>query len=152
MEKIDLLHVECSPRKTRSKSRMVAEEFISAYQKKNPKHKVRTLDLWNLELPEYDEFTANAKYKIISRETFSDGEIQRWDGIVKLFTAFSKADKYLFSIPMWNFSIPYRLKHYIDLITQPGLAFKAGHNGYEGLLTGRVAAMIYASGGSYADG
>ena len=28
---------------------------------------------------------------------------------------FSLADRVLISTPMWNFSIPYKLKHWIDL-------------------------------------
>ena len=44
-----------------------------------------------------------------------------WNKIVELFGRFNSADKYVFSVPMWNFGIPYILKHYIDLITQPAL-------------------------------
>jgi len=50
---------------------------------------------------------------------------------------------------MWNFSIPYRLKHYIDIITQPKMAFKVSETGYEGLVVNRRAVVIYTSGGEY---
>ena len=33
------------------------------------------------------------------------------------------ADAVLIATPMWNFGIPYKLKHWIDLITQPGTDF-----------------------------
>ena len=53
---------------------------------------------------------------------------------------------------MWNFSIPYILKHYIDVITQPGLAFSFDPDaGYTGLVSGPVT-MLYSSGGTYHDG
>lgn len=42
------------------------------------------------------------------------------EDVIEQFTA---ADKYLFSLPMWNFGIPYKLKHYIDVIVQPGYTF-----------------------------
>lgn len=32
---------------------------------------------------------------------------------------FKGADKYLFSLPMWNFGVPCKLKKYIDVIVQP---------------------------------
>lgn len=36
---------------------------------------------------------------------------------------FLAADVYLLSAPMWNFSIPYVSKHYIDAIVQPRYLF-----------------------------
>ena len=66
------------------------------------------------------------------------------------FNRFNKADKYVFSLPMWNFGVPYKLKHYIDVITQPGLSFSfSPETGYSGLVTGKPAAVIYARGGEY---
>ena len=51
---------------------------------------------------------------------------------------------------MWNFGVPYKLKHYIDIITQPGLSFSfTPEDGYSGLVTGKPAAVIYARGGEY---
>ncbi len=51
---------------------------------------------------------------------------------------------------MWNFSIPYKLKHYIDVITQPGLTFIfSPESGYQGLVTGKPITVIYARGGEY---
>ncbi|TVS05393.1 MAG: hypothetical protein EA413_06875 [Cyanobium sp. PLM2.Bin73] len=41
---------------------------------------------------------------------------------------------------MWNFSIPYKLKHWIALVTQPGLSFGFDPaTGYYGLITGTRA-------------
>ena len=62
----------------------------------------------------------------------------------------NQADKYLFSVPMWNFGIPYPLKHYIDVITQPGLSFHfSPQYGYKGLVVDKPAVIIYARGGEY---
>src|SRR5664279_4152887 len=53
---------------------------------------------------------------------------------------------YLFSVPMWNAGIPYILKQFIDVISQPGLVFSFDPElGYTGLLTGRKAAVVYTS-------
>jgi len=51
--------------------------------------------------------------------------------------------------PMWNFSIPYRLKQYIDLIVQPGQTFTVTDKGYEGLVKDKPAVVVYARGGTY---
>ena len=53
----------------------------------------------------------------------SASERTAWAEVEALFARFNAADKYLFSVPMWNLGLPYILKHYIDVITQPGLAW-----------------------------
>jgi FMN-dependent NADH-azoreductase len=51
---------------------------------------------------------------------------------------------------MWNFSIPYILKHYIDIIIQPGLTFQFSiESGYKGIVKAKSATVIYTSGGDY---
>ena len=66
---------------------------------------------------------------------------------------FKSADKYLVSLPMWNFSIPYRLKHYIDLLVHRGLTFSfTPEEGYKGLVTGKPLVAVYARGGAYSPG
>src|SRR4030066_43000 len=63
------------------------------------------------------------------------------------------AEKSLFSLPMWNFGIPYRLKHFIDIIVQPTYTFSfSPKEGYKGLVTGKPAAVVYARGGGYPPG
>jgi FMN-dependent NADH-azoreductase len=70
--------------------------------------------------------------------------------VVDLCDEFKSADKYVFSLPMWNFGIPYKLKHYIDLIAQPGQTFSFDpETGYSGLVTGKPLVAIYARGGAY---
>jgi FMN-dependent NADH-azoreductase len=54
---------------------------------------------------------------------------------------------------MWNFGIPYRLKQYIDIITQPGLTFSYDpEKGYTGLVTGKPVLFVLARGGEYPEG
>jgi FMN-dependent NADH-azoreductase len=54
---------------------------------------------------------------------------------------------------MWNFGIPYKLKHYLDVIVQPGYTFSfSPEEGYKGLMTGKPIATIYARGGAYGSG
>ncbi len=145
-----LLYVESSPRKERSSSIAVAAEFIRAYRAANPDHAVETLDLWSTPLPEFDGATIDAKYRILHGEEHTPEEASAWRAVVELFERFASADKYLFSLPMWNFGVPYRLKHFIDVIAQPGLGFQfSPREGYRGLVTGRPAAVIYARGSVY---
>ena len=51
---------------------------------------------------------------------------------------------YLFTVPMWNARVPYILKQFIDVISQPGMIFGFDPvTGYTGLLENKRAAVIY---------
>jgi FMN-dependent NADH-azoreductase len=53
---------------------------------------------------------------------------------------------------MWNFSVPYKLKQYIDIIMQPGLLFRAGPGGLEGLVKNKKMFCITTRGNDYSAG
>jgi FMN-dependent NADH-azoreductase len=145
-----LLHIESSPRKDRSASIEVAREFLKIYAEAHPKDTIETLDLWSYPLPEFDGAAINAKYSILHGQPHSPEEAKAWEGVRKVFDRFNDADKYVFSVPMWNFGIPYKLKHFIDVIVQPGLAFSfSPETGFTGLVAGKPAVVISARGGEY---
>jgi FMN-dependent NADH-azoreductase len=148
-----LLYIESSPRKARSHSTKVAEAFLASYRTSHPNDRIERLDLWQEPLPRFDGDMLNAKYSIMHGEKPSSAELAAWAEVERLFARFNAADKYVFSVPMWNFGLPYVLKHYIDVITQPGLAwsFDPASGSYSGLVRGKVAA-IYSSGGAYHQG
>ena len=145
-----LFYIEASPRKERAYSIKVAQQFLNTYKETNPSHTIESFDLWQTSLPEFDGATINAKYRILHGETHTAAEATAWNSVEELFNQFDSADKFVFSLPMWNFGVPYKLKHYIDIITQPGLSFSfTPEDGYSGLVTGKPAAVIYARGGEY---
>ena len=145
-----LLYIESSPRKDRSKSIRVAQSFIEAYKHANPTDEVIVLDLWEKKLPEFDGYTIDAKYQVMHGQGFDANQQVAWQAVVDVCEEFTSADKFLFSLPMWNFGIPYKLKHYIDIIAQPGQTFAFDPaTGYSGLVTGKPVAVVYARGGAY---
>ena len=147
-----LLYIESSPRKQRSHSIKVANAFLEAYAAAHPADNIDRLDLWEEALPSFDGAMIDAKYSIMHGQDPSDTEKAAWKTVETLFARFNAADKYVFSVPMWNFGLPYKLKHYIDVITQPGLAWSFSPDaGYAGLVSGKACA-IYSSGGAYHDG
>jgi FMN-dependent NADH-azoreductase len=148
-----VLHIEASPRGDRSASITVAKAFVEAYKAKHPGDEVETLDLWHAAIPEFDGPTIQGKYAIMHGQAFTPEQDTAWKAVVKLAEHFKSADKYVISLPMWNFGIPYKLKHYIDVLVQPGLAFSfSPDSGYKGLITGKPLVFIYARGGSYGPG
>jgi FMN-dependent NADH-azoreductase len=148
-----LLYIESSPRKTRSFSIAVAKAFLDAYRSAHPADQVDTWDLWAAPLPEFDGAMLEAKYAVIHGTTHTPEQLTAWNQVRTLANRFTSADKILLSLPMWNFGAPYRLKHLIDVITQPGVTFSfSPQTGYQGLVTGKPAVVVYARGGSYLPG
>jgi FMN-dependent NADH-azoreductase len=148
-----LLYIEASPRKSRSKSIEVANTFLDALRSAHPALEVDTLDLWSTELPRFDGSVVEAKYAILHGQPHTTEQAQAWRHVQDVIARFKAPDWYLFSLPMWNFGIPYILKHYIDVIVQPGLTFSyTPSEGYSGLVTGKKAAAVYARGGAYGPG
>ena len=148
-----LLYIESSPRKDRSASIEVAQSFLEEYSKAYPGDTVESIDLWNTELPSFDGDTINAKYAVLHGEKHNESEINAWNPVEQLIDTFKNADKYLLSLPMWNFGIPYKLKHYLDILIQPGYTFSfSPDKGYNGLVTGKPVVLVYARGGAYGSG
>jgi len=51
---------------------------------------------------------------------------------------------------MWNYGVPYRLKHYIDVVTLPGQNWSWSRaEGYRPLLQGKRAVLVYSSAGDF---
>ena len=66
-----------------------------------------------------------------------------------LISELMRADHVVLGTSMYNFSIPANLKAYIDHIVRIGVTFTPS---YEGLLKGKKATIILASGGVYTPG
>jgi FMN-dependent NADH-azoreductase len=143
----NLLYIQASPRIERSRSRAVAEAFLDA---RDGRDNVTTLDLFQADLPELDEATLDAKYAILNGLPADAQAHGRWQRVEEIIEQFKAADAYLLAVPMWNYHIPYRLKHYLDIIIQPSYTFRYDpQTGFQGLVTGKSAVIIYARGGDY---
>lgn len=57
------------------------------------------------------------------------------------------ADVVVIGVPVYNFGIPASLKAWIDLVARAGLTFRYTSDGPQGLVTGKKAYLVVASGG-----
>ncbi|PRY51298.1 FMN-dependent NADH-azoreductase [Geodermatophilus tzadiensis] len=141
-----LLHVSASPRGARSESLALAATFLDTYRELDPLATVDTLDLWDGTLPEFGPAAAAAKMAIFAGEQPEGAAAQAWERATATFRRFDSYDRYLFSVPMWNAGIPYVLKQFIDVVSQPGMVFGFDPtDGYTGLLTGKKAVLLLTS-------
>lgn len=147
-----LLYLKASPR-DRSHSVAVADAFVTAWRAANPTADVTARDLFRIDLPSFDGPALQGKYNIMHGLPYSPEEKQAWSKVTDIIEDFASFDRYVLAVPMWNFMIPYRLKHFIDIICQPTLTFMPKPDGtYEGLLTGKKVFVAYARGGVYPPG
>ncbi len=148
-----VLYIKASPRRGRSHSLAVAEAFLASYLKAHPGEDIITLDLFTAPLPPFDGLTINGKYNIMHGRPHSPEEAAAWRVVEEFISQFKSADKYVLATPMWNFSIPYRLKQYLDIIVQPTYTFTyTPEAGYQGLVTGKPIFIASARGGQYPPG
>ena len=151
MEKV--IYVEASPRKSRSHSMKIAKAYLEKIRGNNSNIEIKTIDLWDYDLPEFNGNMLDAKYAVIAGSDSTEEQKKAWGRVTSIYNEFADADHYVFSVPMWNFNVPYKLKHVIDIVTQPGLSWSyTPDEGYKGLMKGRTATVIYASGDGYGDG
>ncbi len=148
-----LLYIEGSPRGERSKSTVVAMAYLAAYKIAHPDDVVETMNLWQVSLPSFDGAMIEAKYAVLHGQAHTPEQAAAWKTVSDMASSFASADRYLISVPMWNFSLPYKVKHYFDIIIQPGLTFSfSPATGYTGLVKGKKAVVVYARGGAYGPG
>jgi FMN-dependent NADH-azoreductase len=141
-----LLYIEASPLKSRSHTVAVSQAFLDAYRLAHPRDEIERLDLWQVQLPPFDAQTIEAKFAVLRRNDFTAEQFARWEAVRRVSRHFNAADKYVFSVPMWNFGVPYVLKHYIDVVTLPGENWTwSRQTGYGTVLSGKKALAIYAS-------
>ena len=147
-----LFHLSCSPRAD-SESAAGARVFVDNFRKARPDWDVDVMNLWRDHLPEFEGYVLEAKYARMGGKAFTESQRDAFAMAERIAVRLALADRVLISTPMWNFSIPYKLKQWFDVIVQPGLTFRFDPaTGYHPLLKDRPTVVIVASGGDFITG
>ncbi|NDI33813.1 NAD(P)H-dependent oxidoreductase [Chengkuizengella sediminis] len=151
-----LLYITAHPLSEESSvSQQIGKEFLATYEKKNPDVEIVKLDLYNENIPLLDADVLSAWGKLGAGESFESltkEQQAKLGRINELTDQFVEADRYVFVTPLWNFSYPPTLKAYIDTFAIAGKTFKYTETGPVGLLEGKKAVHIQATGGIYSEG
>ncbi|HEY2546532.1 MAG TPA: NAD(P)H-dependent oxidoreductase [Candidatus Acidoferrum sp.] len=142
-----LVRFDSSPMGERSISRKLTSDFVETWLKTHPGGKVIKRDLSTLNLPVIDGFWVAAAYT--PEEALTEEQKDALAVSDSLIAELQHGDEYVFGVPMHNFSIPSTLKLWIDQIVRAGKTFTYGANGAKGLLTGKKATLLIASGAVY---
>lgn len=144
-----LLHIIATPRQDKSRTLSVAKVFLETFQAQHPDWSIDELDLWSNNLPTLTAKSLDGKYALLAGKDLPEELRDAWGEIIAQIERFMSADAYLISAPMWNFSIPYRLKQYLDVILQPRYLYRYTPQGPEGLVKNKKMVVITSRGGDY---
>jgi FMN-dependent NADH-azoreductase len=145
-----LLHIDSSPRGTYSVSRAASQAFVDAWKQKNAGGEVITRDLAQTKLTFVDLDWIAGAYSAPEQHTPEHKKALALSD--ELIAELQRADEVVIGAPMYNFSVPANVKAWIDHIVRYGVTFAQENGQYKGLLTGKKATAILASGGNYAAG
>ncbi len=142
-----ILIVETSPRGGKSVSRAMTQRFLSAWRNAHPDGDVIERDLAETPLTFVTApwlqayFTPPAQHTSEMKESLHLSDV--------LVAELVDADHLVIATPVYNYNVPAALKAWIDHIVRKGITL--GLDG-RGLVTGKKATVILASGGSYNEG
>jgi FMN-dependent NADH-azoreductase len=144
-----LLHLDSSPLEG-SISRELTREFVKTWKNAHPDGTVIYRDLAANPLKPVDaawiyaSFTPEANRSPEQKAALAASD--------ELIAELEQADEYVFGVAMHNFSIPSVLKLWVDQIVRSGRTFVYAESGPQGLLHGKKATILAASGGVYQAG
>jgi len=145
-----LLHLDSSPAGDHSVSRALTAEFVKNWQAANPGGTVVTRDLTKTPLKPVTGLWIGAAYTPEDKRTAEQkAELALSDTLVEELLS---ADEYVFGVPMYNFGVPGSFKLWIDSIARVGVTFAYVDGAPKGLLTGKKATFLIATGGEYGPG
>ena len=144
MNTLKVLEVSASGRGTNSVSRMLTEEVTGALEQRHGHLELARRDLAK-GIALLDEewiganFTPEEERSAQQREALVTSD--------QLIAELKTVDAVVIGVPVYNFGIPAALKAWIDMIARARVTFRYTADGPEGLLKGKKAYLVVASGG-----
>jgi FMN-dependent NADH-azoreductase len=142
-----LLHIDSSPLYGRSVSRELTASFVTQWKSSHPGGRVIDRDLNATAIPPVTAEWVGAAYTPQEARTTEQKKLLSLSD--SLIAELEQADEYIFGVPMHNFGVPSVLKLWIDQIARVGKTFSYAGGAPKGLLVGKKATFLIATGGIY---
>ena len=142
-----LLHINSSPLYGRSVSRQLTDAFVNQWKSSHPDGRVVDRDLNATPIPPINAAWVDAVYTPETARTPQQKELLALSD--SLLAELEQADEYVFGVPMHNFGVPSVLKLWIDQITRVEKTFSYAGGTPKGLIIGKKATFLIATGGIY---
>ena len=111
----NILHVTAR----HSEQSVVASASNSLFSKLNFKYNLTERHLFEEQLLPYNMEHVKAKFKIMEGKG-TEEDFALFGPVKAMAEELNENDVLVISTPMWNMSVPYNLKQYIDIVIQPG--------------------------------
>lgn len=135
-----ILHIDASARRATSVTRDLSKDVVARLN-----GDVVTRDLFDAP-PHMSESWIGANFTPEADRTDAQKELLALSDT--LIAEVKAADVLVIGIPVYNFTIPTNLKAWVDMICRAGITFRYTEAGPEGLLTGKRAILVAATGGT----
>ena len=142
-----LLHIDSSPLYGRSVSRELTAAFVTQWKASHPNGRIIDRDLNATTMPPITAEWVGAVYAPPESRTPQQKQLLSLSD--SLLAELEQADEYVIGVPMHNFGVPAVLKLWIDQIARVGRTFSYSDGGPKGLIVGKKATFIIATGGIY---
>ena len=139
-----ILHVDASARQAGSVSRELSQHLVDALSDTGIEVTKREIGL--SPLPLISETWVGANFT--PEEDRSDDQKKVLELSDTLIEEIEAADTLVLGVPIYNFGVPAAFKAWVDMIARARKTFKYTENGPVGLLEGKKAYVVIASGGT----
>lgn len=140
----NILHIDASARQAGSVSRELSQHLVDALSDAETQVTKREIGL--TPLPLISETWVGANFT--PEENRSDSQKQALELSDTLIDELEAADTLVLGVPIYNFGVPAAFKAWVDLIARARKTFKYTDSGPVGLLEGKKAYVVIASGGT----
>ncbi|MCR9268615.1 MAG: FMN-dependent NADH-azoreductase [Henriciella sp.] len=140
----NILHIDASARSEGSVTRALSQKLVDTLSGDETQIVKRDIGLTPLPILTEDWVGAN----FTPDETRSPDQIETLKLSDQLIAEIQAADTLVLGVPIYNFGVPATFKAWIDLIARARKTFKYTDNGPVGLLEGKRAFVVIASGGT----
>lgn len=136
-----ILRIDSSARIDGSVTRELTDDVLRRF----PSADIKVRDLATTPLPQIDADWIGANFtQADDRDVAQRQRLEQSDALIAEIEA---ADVLVIGVPIYNFGVPTALKAWIDLVARAGRTFRYTETGPQGLLTGKRAIVVVASGG-----
>ncbi len=139
-----ILRIDASMRHTGSVTRALTDKLVARLRAANPASEVVHRDLAD-GVPMVDEAWIGANFTDPAER--DDAQRAALAGSDRLVAEIKQADTLVIGLPIYNFGVPAAFKAWIDMIARARETFRYTEAGPEGLMTGKRALIVVASGG-----
>lgn len=141
----NILRIDASARTSGSTTRQLTDQLVARFVEQGYGAAVTIRDLAATPPPLLTENWVGANFTDETER--SDDQKAALASSDELIAELEAADTIVIGVPVYNFTIPAALKAWVDLIARARRTFRYTEAGPEGLLKGKKAYLVVASGG-----